>query len=130
MDAHEMLEQALRQARSEGFKLGYAKAKRDFVEIVNKLTTEDETRPDLVVITEQNASDFSEALATRVEDLNIGVRTKYCLRRQNIDTVEDITKRTLSDLQDIRNFGRVATAELTNALEELGIKLAPGPYPR
>lgn len=58
-----------------------------------------------------------------VEDLDLSVRSYNCLKRANIHTVEDLTKRTEDDMLKVRNLGRKSLEEVVNKLEELGLSL-------
>lgn len=58
-----------------------------------------------------------------VEDLDLSVRSYNCLKRANIHTVEDLTKRTEDDMLKVRNLGRKSLEEVVKKLEELGLSL-------
>jgi DNA-directed RNA polymerase subunit alpha len=60
-------------------------------------------------------------LRTRVEDLELSVRSSNCLRAANIQTLEDLVKKTESEMLKYRNFGRKSLTELTNILAKLGL---------
>lgn len=60
-------------------------------------------------------------LKTKVDDLELSVRSSNCLRAANIQTLEDLAKKTESDMLKYRNFGRKSLTELTNILTKLGL---------
>jgi DNA-directed RNA polymerase subunit alpha len=60
-------------------------------------------------------------LKTKVEDLELSVRSSNCLRAANIQTLEDLVKKTESEMLKYRNFGRKSLTELTNILAKLGL---------
>ena len=60
-------------------------------------------------------------LKTKVDDLELSVRSSNCLRAANIQTLEDLAKKTESDMLKYRNFGRKSLTELTNILVKLGL---------
>lgn len=60
-------------------------------------------------------------LNTRVDELELSVRSSNCLRAANIQTLKDLVTRSESDMLKYRNFGRKSLTELTNILEELGL---------
>jgi len=60
-------------------------------------------------------------LKTKVDDLELSVRSSNCLRAANIQTLEDLAKKTESDMLKYRNFGRKSLTELTNILAKLGL---------
>jgi len=60
-------------------------------------------------------------LRTKVEDLELSVRSSNCLRAANIQTLEDLVKKTESEMLKYRNFGRKSLTELTNILAKLDL---------
>jgi len=60
-------------------------------------------------------------LKTKVDDLELSVRSSNCLRAANIQTLEDLVKKTESEMLKYRNFGRKSLTELTNILSKLGL---------
>ncbi len=60
-------------------------------------------------------------LKTKVEDLELSVRSSNCLRAANIQILEDLVKKTESEMLKYRNFGRKSLTELTNILAKLGL---------
>jgi DNA-directed RNA polymerase subunit alpha len=60
-------------------------------------------------------------LNTRVDELELSVRSSNCLRAANIQTLRDLVTRSESDMLKYRNFGRKSLTELTAILEELGL---------
>jgi hypothetical protein len=65
----------------------------------------------------------SDADLLPIEELNLSVRAYNCLKREFIDTVGDLLKRTEDDLLSIRNFGDKSLDELKIKLNGLGVKL-------
>lgn len=55
-------------------------------------------------------------LSMAIEELDLSVRSYNCLKRGNIHTVEDLTKKTKEDMMKIRNLG-------TKSLDEIEIKI-------
>lgn len=60
-------------------------------------------------------------LNTRVDELELSVRSSNCLRAANIQTLKDLVTRSESDMLKYRNFGRKSLTELTSILEELNL---------
>ena len=54
---------------------------------------------------------------------NISVRSYNCLKRANIHTVEDLTKKTEDDMLKVRNLGRKSLEEVINKLDSYGLAL-------
>lgn len=60
---------------------------------------------------------------TPIEVLNLTQRSYHCLKRANIKTVEELTKRSRWDLLKIRNLGKSSFNEIQSKLESYGLKL-------
>ncbi|MDR1210183.1 MAG: DNA-directed RNA polymerase subunit alpha [Clostridiales bacterium] len=64
-------------------------------------------------------------LELSIEELDLSVRSYNCLKRANINTVEDLTNKTEDDMMKVRNLGRKSLEEVLNKLAELGLALRP-----
>ena len=60
---------------------------------------------------------------TPIEVLNLTQRSYHCLKRANINTVEELTKRSKWGLLKIRNLGKGSFNEIQSKLESYGLKL-------
>jgi DNA-directed RNA polymerase subunit alpha len=60
-------------------------------------------------------------LKMRVDELELSVRSSNCLHAANIVTLEDLVRKTESEMLRYRNFGRKSLNELNNILSELGL---------
>jgi DNA-directed RNA polymerase subunit alpha len=60
-------------------------------------------------------------LKTRVDELELSVRSSNCLRAANIQTIQDLVTKTESDMLKYRNFGRKSLNEISTILEEMGL---------
>ena len=58
-----------------------------------------------------------------IEDVDLSVRSYNCLKRANIHTVEDLTKKTEDDMLKVRNLGRKSLDEVIAKLESYGLSL-------
>ena len=58
-----------------------------------------------------------------VEELDLSVRSFNCLKRAGINSVEELTSKTESEMMKVRNLGRKSLLEVTEKLEELGLGL-------
>lgn len=56
-----------------------------------------------------------------LEDLDLSVRSYNCLKRAEINTLEDITQKTEEDMFKIRNLGRKNLEEVKWKLKEFGL---------
>jgi DNA-directed RNA polymerase subunit alpha len=59
-----------------------------------------------------------------IEELDLSVRSYNCLKRAGINTVDDLTKKTIEDMMKVRNLGRKSLEEVIHKLEGLELKLA------
>jgi len=62
-----------------------------------------------------------------VEQLDLSVRTRNCLRRANITTVGELVSKEEKELLSLRNFGQKSMQEIAERLAELGLSFAPLP---
>lgn len=62
-----------------------------------------------------------QLLSMRVDELELSVRSSNCLRAANIVMLEDLVRRTESEMLKYRNFGRKSLTELNGILSELGL---------
>lgn len=60
-------------------------------------------------------------LKMRVDELELSVRSSNCLHAANIVTLEDLVRKTESEMLKYRNFGRKSLNELNGILSELGL---------
>lgn len=60
-------------------------------------------------------------LKTRIDELELSVRSSNCLKAAKIDTLEDLVKRSEPEMLRFRNFGRKSLNELSNILQNLGL---------
>ncbi len=58
-----------------------------------------------------------------IEELEIGVRSYNCLKREGIQTVGDLVKRSEAELMNIPNFGKKSIEEVKENLAKLGMAL-------
>ncbi len=60
-------------------------------------------------------------LRTRVDELELSVRSSNCLRAANIQTIQDLVTKTESEMLKYRNFGRKSLNEISTILDEMGL---------
>lgn len=56
-----------------------------------------------------------------IEDMDLSVRSYNCLKRANINTVEDLTKKSREDMLKVRNLGLKSIDEVFEKLTEYGL---------
>ena len=59
-----------------------------------------------------------------IDDMDLSVRSYNCLKRANINTVEDLISKTEEEMMKVRNLGRKSLEEVINKLALMGLSLA------
>ena len=83
--------------------------------------TDDAKKAEIMV--ERQETIKEKVLEMTIEDLDMSVRSYNCLKRAGIDTVEDLTKRTESEMIKFRNLGKKSLDEVIQKLHSLGLEL-------
>ena len=65
-----------------------------------------------------------KVLEMTIEELDLSVRSFNCLKRANINTVEDLISKTEDEMMKVRNLGRKSLEEVINKLAMMGLSLA------
>lgn len=73
---------------------------------------------------EEEEDTSSKVLDMTIEDLDLSVRSFNCLKRANINTVEDLISKTEDEMMKVRNLGRKSLEEVINKLAMMGLHLA------
>ena len=76
------------------------------------------------IVVEKSADPQSTVLDMTIEELDLSVRSFNCLKRANINNVEDLISRTGEDMMKVRNMGRKSLEEVQNKLAMMGLSLA------
>ena len=63
-------------------------------------------------------------LKMTIEELDLSVRSFNCLKRANINTVEDLVSKTEEEMIKVRNLGRKSLEEVVHKLTMMGLSLA------
>ncbi len=66
----------------------------------------------------------SKVLQMTIDELDLSVRSYNCLKRANINTVEDLISKTGEDMMKVRNMGKKSLDEVQKKLEMMGLSLA------
>lgn len=85
----------------------------------------DDAGSGLEIMVEKEADQKEKALEMNIEDLELSVRSFNCLKRANINTVEELTEKSEDDMMKVRNLGKKSLDEVKAKLEELGLSLRP-----
>ncbi|MDR0951679.1 MAG: DNA-directed RNA polymerase subunit alpha [Oscillospiraceae bacterium] len=67
-----------------------------------------------------------KVLEMTIEELDLSVRSFNCLKRANINTVEDLIDKTQEEMIKVRNLGRKSLEEVEHKLAMMGLSLASG----
>lgn len=78
---------------------------------------------DVEIMVEKEEDDKEKALVMTVEELDFSVRSYNCLKRANINTVEELIQKTEEDMMKVRNLGKKSLEEVKIKLNELGLGL-------
>jgi len=72
---------------------------------------------------EEQTDEKDKVLEMPIEELELSVRSFNCLKRAGINTVGDLTMRTVEEMMKVRNLGKKSLEEVEKKLAELGLSL-------
>ena len=75
-------------------------------------------------VVERETAQRDKVLEMTIEELDLSVRSFNCLKRANINTVEDLINKTEDEMMKVRNLGRKSLEEVINKLAMMGLSLA------
>ncbi len=97
-----------------------ALASRIIIEHFEILTNLDEIA-DETGLMKQNVDDSkTKALEMSIDELEFSVRAYNCLKRANINTLQDLTQKSENEMMKIRNLGKKSLKEVIDKVKELG----------
>ena len=73
------------------------------------------------VMVEKEETHKEKMLEMTIEKLDLSVRSYNCLKRAGINTVKELTDRTVSDMMKVRNLGQKSLEEIKLKLNDLGV---------
>ena len=76
------------------------------------------------IMIEREETKKEKVLEMTIEELDMSVRSFNCLKRANINTVEDLTNKTEEEMIKVRNLGRKSLEEVEHKLAMMGLSLA------
>ena len=79
---------------------------------------------DVEIMVEKEEDKKEKMLEMTIEELDLSVRSYNCLKRAGINTVEELTQKTVEDMMKVRNLGKKSLEEVEQKLESLGLKLS------
>ena len=83
-----------------------------------------DTLTDSSTVVEKEEQEPNNLLKMTIEELDLSVRSFNCLKRANINTVEDLVSKTQDEMIKVRNLGRKSLEEVEHKLNQLGLHLA------
>lgn len=84
--------------------------------------SDEASQPELMVEKDDKSKD--KILEMTIEDLDLSVRSFNCLKRANINTVDDLISKSPEDMMKVRNLGKKSFEEVRAKLISLGFDLA------
>lgn len=69
----------------------------------------------------QHKHNAAESIQVPIEDLNLSVRSFNCLKRANINFLNDLTSMTRSDIKKIKNLGNKSLREIYKKVNDFGL---------
>ena len=75
------------------------------------------------IMVEKGEDTKEKVLEMTIEELDLSVRSYNCLKRANINNVDDLTNKTEEEMMKVRNLGRKSLDEVLGKLQELGLSL-------
>ncbi len=75
-------------------------------------------------VVEKTETQRDKVLEMTIEELDLSVRSFNCLKRANINTVEDLVGKTQDEMIKVRNLGRKSLEEVEHKLALMGLSLA------
>lgn len=88
-----------------------------FIHMDEEVMVEEEPQEDESVVR------LRSQLNSRVDELELSVRSSNCLRAANIQTLEELVTKSEGEMLKYRNFGRKSLNEISAILEEMGLGL-------
>ena len=81
------------------------------------------TMGDMNILVSHEDENQTKFLEMPIEEMDLSVRSYNCLKRANINTIEDLVKKSKSDMLKVRNLGLKSIEEVMAKLEEYNLSL-------
>ncbi|AGK99193.1 DNA-directed RNA polymerase subunit alpha [Clostridium pasteurianum] len=78
---------------------------------------------DVEIMVEKEEDKKEKVLEMTIEELDLSVRSYNCLKRAGINTVQELTERSMEDMMKVRNLGKKSLEEVEQKLEALELSL-------
>ena len=99
-------------------------AARILVDHFTLFTDLSETMGSKSTVVEKAETQHDKVMEMTIDDMDLSVRSYNCLKRANINTVEDLISKTEEEMMKVRNLGRKSLEEVVNKLAMMGLSLA------
>lgn len=99
-----------------------ALASRILIEHLNIITDLNEISDMTGIIAEKKVDTITKTLETPIEEIEFSVRAYNCLKRANINTMQDLIDKKESEVTKIRNLGKKSLKEVIDKVNEMGLK--------
>ena len=74
------------------------------------------------IMAEKKVDTITKTLETPIEEIEFSVRAYNCLKRANINTMQDLIDKKESEVTKIRNLGKKSLKEVIDKVNEMGLK--------
>ena len=98
-------------------------ASKFLVEHFEMISKINETIVNQQYMQEQKEEEETKEYETSIEELDLSVRSKNCLKRANIYTLGDLIRKSEDEMMKVRNLGRKSLKEIIQKLHERGLDL-------
>jgi DNA-directed RNA polymerase subunit alpha len=98
-----------------------AVASKMMIEHLNVIVELSDTASDIDFMIEAEDDSQNRKLEMSIEELDLTVRSFNCLKRANINTVQQLSEKSEEDMIKVRNLGRKSLKEIKEKLETLGL---------
>ncbi|MDD3224059.1 MAG: DNA-directed RNA polymerase subunit alpha [Clostridium sp.] len=78
---------------------------------------------DVEIMVEKEEDKKEKVLEMTIEELDLSVRSYNCLKRAGINTVQELTERSMDDMMKVRNLGKKSLEEVEQKLQALDLSL-------
>ena len=77
----------------------------------------------LNILKDDEKTEQSKVLELSIDEMDLSVRSNNCLKRANILTIEDLTKKSKEDMLKVKNLGSKSLDEIIKKLQSYGFDL-------
>ena len=95
-----------------------AKVINDHLQLFIDMNTE---LPNTSLMVEREENEKEKVLEMSIDELELSVRSSNCLKRTNINTVEELISKTEEEMSKVRNLGKKSLNEIKKKLADIGL---------